>query len=217
MFRKDQATRPWIWIEVVEPAIDFCVWVLLADGLRVPPFNLHSGGSGGLRAVGLDESTWREWFERVVAAQRALSQQVQGAGDLSKLTEREASSLVSHLERAQPPSAWNGPEAVRESLARLWVDYEPEGEAWRQQASGSSRQAGLTPRDRHNIWQKLSRERERGEALTVFLVRYPQPVVDIAPPAALIVGLGRERGPGGYLRLLREGVTRLDRASPRTR
>jgi hypothetical protein len=214
MFLKRRETRPWVWAEAVEPAVDFCVWVLLSDGLQVPPFNLHAEGSGRLRAVGLDASNWRDWLESVVAAQLGLSQLVQGVANLTRLTERDASDLAGGLEKTRPPSSWGGDDAVRDLLTSLWSAYEPEGEAWRRHVAGSGGPAELTPSDRRRIWQEIGPRREPGEALTIYPVRYPVPVVDIVPPAALVLAVGRGRGPETYLRLLQEGLARLDEAGP---
>ena len=216
MFLRHGGARTWTWIEEVEPSIDFCMWALLVDGLQVPPFDRHSPGSGQLRAAGLAATAWRAWLERVVAAQRALSRQVRGAGDLSTLTERQAANLTSLLARAAPPTAWNGDERIRAVLRSLWADYQTEGETWRRHLGESTGPADLTPRERHGIWQRLRPQLEPGQVLTVYVVRYPAPVVDVVAPSALILALGQERGPDAYLRLLREGITRLDGAG-RTR
>src|SRR5438874_12844524 len=53
---------PWTFRTSTDPNIDFCVWVLLEDGLRVPPFDRHADGSGFLRAAGLDRDSWTGWF-----------------------------------------------------------------------------------------------------------------------------------------------------------
>jgi len=38
--------------------IDFAVWALRCDGLRVAGFDSHPGGGGALRAAGLTEANW---------------------------------------------------------------------------------------------------------------------------------------------------------------
>src|SRR5215212_11819058 len=53
--------------------LDFCVWVLERDGLRVPPFEHHPDGDGTLRAARLTAEAWRAWLDRVVAAVAAFS------------------------------------------------------------------------------------------------------------------------------------------------
>lgn len=48
----------------IGPAIDFCVWVLEQDGLRVPPFDQHPDGDGSLRSRGMTAEAWRAWIKR---------------------------------------------------------------------------------------------------------------------------------------------------------
>lgn len=62
-----------------DPDIDFCVWELLRDGLHVHPFDVHEDGDRGLRAVGLTEVNWRDWFESTVS--RATERQELVRGD----------------------------------------------------------------------------------------------------------------------------------------
>ncbi len=44
--------------------IDFCIWVLEQDGLRVPPFDQHPAGDGSLQANGLTPEEWRSWLTK---------------------------------------------------------------------------------------------------------------------------------------------------------
>src|SRR5690349_16451644 len=48
-----------------QPTVDFCLWILQVDGLRVPPFDQHPDGDGSLRAVGLTAEDWQSWLLRV--------------------------------------------------------------------------------------------------------------------------------------------------------
>jgi hypothetical protein len=198
------------WNQAAELEIDFCVWVLLADGLRVPPFDAHPGGSGHLQAAGLTTSGWRAWLERVLLAQAALSQQVRDIGDLTMMTAEDKSVLVRLFERSRPPNAWNGHDAVADRLRSLWVEYQPEGEAWRRQARDEGGIADLTSSDRGRLWRVVDLERTSGRTLTTYLVRYPAAVVDVLPPDSLVVALGPEPDVQGYLRLLRRGIARLE-------
>ncbi len=50
----------------------FVVWVLMDDGLRVPPFDVHPDGSGRLRSLGLDNRVWRRWLTEVCARRVAM-------------------------------------------------------------------------------------------------------------------------------------------------
>jgi hypothetical protein len=203
-------TRPTVWIEDAPSEIDFCVWALIADGLRVPPFDVHPPGSGELQAAGLTAPEWQGWFRRVVTAQWALSQEVRAAGDLSRLTPGDRAALAHHLDAARPAAAWAGAEAVRERLGPLWATYEPEGEAWRRQVSDSNGPFDLSPRERGRLWRAVDHDRHAGRTLVTYLVRYPAPVVDVHVPDMLVVALGHERTVDAYMRLLRAGIARLE-------
>lgn len=58
------------------PAIDFCVWALEKDGLRVAPFDQHPDGDGSLRSRGMTTEAWRAWSTRtaLLVDQRRLWQ-----------------------------------------------------------------------------------------------------------------------------------------------
>ena len=58
--------NPWFCSADTDRDVDFCIWVLEADGLHVPPFEYHSGGDGSLRAAGLDAESWRSWVEEMI-------------------------------------------------------------------------------------------------------------------------------------------------------
>ena len=46
--------------------VDFCVWVLQADGLQAGSFRHHADGSGALSARGVTASDWQQWVSRIV-------------------------------------------------------------------------------------------------------------------------------------------------------
>lgn len=50
-----------------DPDVNFCVWVLVSDGLHAHAFDVHDDGDRGLRAVDLTEASWRAWFESTVS------------------------------------------------------------------------------------------------------------------------------------------------------
>lgn len=66
--RNDSGTR--IGMELNDE-VDFCVWILVVDGLQVTPFDRHPHGDGSLRALGLTQQSWRAWGARVVKAAEA--------------------------------------------------------------------------------------------------------------------------------------------------
>ncbi len=46
--------------------IDFAFWVLLQDGLQVPPFDKHTGGNQILQSLGMTRESWYEWLRRIL-------------------------------------------------------------------------------------------------------------------------------------------------------
>lgn len=65
MFRLGEE-NPWFFHTETDRNVDFCIWVLEVDGLRVPPFEYHAEGNGSLRAAGLDEESWQEWVTELI-------------------------------------------------------------------------------------------------------------------------------------------------------
>lgn len=43
--------------------IDFALWVLLQDGLRVAPFDKHAGGNEVLQSLGMTAENWYSWLK----------------------------------------------------------------------------------------------------------------------------------------------------------
>ena len=68
----DGRRDPWFWRFDLHVGVNFCVWALLADGLRVSPFDRHAGGDGALRAAGLTPEGWWTWLHAVLARQEQL-------------------------------------------------------------------------------------------------------------------------------------------------
>jgi hypothetical protein len=206
-------TQPAAWYETAAPEIDFCVHVLVADGLRVPPFDAHPDGSGAVRAAGLTDSDWRGWFRRVVAAQRTMTEWVRSAGDLVALTPEAGAILAGLLDQADPVSAWAGSAAIGERLRQLWAAYVPDGEAWRRRAAAPGGPVDLEPWDVGRLWQVVERGRPPGSRLETYLVQYPAPVVDALRPDTLVIAPGPGATADGYLRLLQHGITQLAEAT----
>jgi hypothetical protein len=73
-----------------EPSLDFCLWILQVDGLRVPPFDQHPDGDRSLRTLGLTAEDWQSWFRRVIdpeQRERDIKQlQQQAHGEYLKLS-----------------------------------------------------------------------------------------------------------------------------------
>jgi hypothetical protein len=64
---------PWSWETTDGSPVEFLVWALVDDGLRVGQFDAHPEGNRRLRAAGMDEEGWRSWLGAVVAAHVAAS------------------------------------------------------------------------------------------------------------------------------------------------
>ena len=59
-------TTPWLFHDQFDMMIDFCFWILEADGLLVAPFDHHTGGDSTLQAPGLDAASWQVWMHEVI-------------------------------------------------------------------------------------------------------------------------------------------------------
>jgi hypothetical protein len=136
VFCKDQnAENAWKIVIGFHPSVDFCVWLLEADGLRVSPFDLHDEQDGPLQRVGLDAGTWTELFTNVLRAQRARdgssifhiippSQHVPAGDRLGKLLDdawhRHVETLMNYRKRDEQRLS---PPALK--MRNLWHDLAP--------------------------------------------------------------------------------------------
>jgi len=112
MFRAD-TSDPWFWSADLNAALNFCVWVLLVDGLHAPPFDRHTAHDGRLRAAGLDPTAWRAWLEAVLDAQ----------AQLATATPRPPAPTLVHR-ALDAPDLWTGAPAVTDALRALWTPYQ---------------------------------------------------------------------------------------------
>lgn len=85
--------------------LHFAVWVLLEDGLQVPPFTAHPDGNQTLRAAGLQEATWRAWVTTMVEKVEESHLQPNGRPHIA------------------PVDFWAGSMEVRHALASLWTHW----------------------------------------------------------------------------------------------
>lgn len=58
--------------------IDFCIWVLETDGLRVPPFDQHPEGNKALRTRGLEAEALAVVANKSYTMSRSLARLVLG-------------------------------------------------------------------------------------------------------------------------------------------
>jgi hypothetical protein len=179
--------------------LDFCVWVLERDGLRVPPFDRHPDGDGSLRAAGMTMAAWRAWFARVVAAVAAFS-----------------AALPRHDDDAWPPfpdpvALWEGAPAVAARLADLDAAYDAVSNA-RKDASAHFWWPGLRDIDEETdqLWEELVPYQRRLPPLRVVYVAYPGPARLVVPPATVVLAAaGWQPGPGGLTAAVLAGAAEL--------
>jgi hypothetical protein len=130
--------------------VEFPVWLLRRDGLKVPPFSHHETGDESLQQLGMDAASWERWFRRVVSAHNPclfwdisepneseiLTSLGESVGELvlergrnlslwqSAQLEKAMTQLGdSSLPRALPVSIWDGSQTIKDILAELWEQY----------------------------------------------------------------------------------------------
>jgi len=98
--RRDE-DKAWRWSATRDGAFGFAVWVLMDDGLRVPPFVAHSDGHGRLRAAGLSIDNWRGWVTEIAARHVLLETAVLAGSSLSSedLDARRSAAMESDPDR----------------------------------------------------------------------------------------------------------------------
>jgi hypothetical protein len=202
--------NPWSLHYGPDPTINFCFWVLLLDGLRVPPFDQHPNGDSSLRDLGLTEASWRTWFLRVLDPQqrrqdeRQLQQEslveylkISGEPDLEHLKRRYQTEhlKMSNAPPLPPPpeyhhyhASWKGSTAVRNRLIELQKPYK---QVYRQYdvlcddiiraVSKEEQRSGI------NLYHALQPYHTRIPALTVYFVEYEHPLDYLVLPATLIL------------------------------
>jgi len=114
--------------EVTSAKIDFCIAVLLKDGLKVSPFSVHPIGNGQLQEKGLTAETWCSWLARVVALQK---EQIFTTSAPLEILENQGLLdaffrdlyLRSQQREISPPEVWNGTQEFREKLFHWWEEY----------------------------------------------------------------------------------------------
>jgi hypothetical protein len=170
----------WTFSHGFSMPVDFCVWVLDRDGLRVPPFDCHPDGDGVLRAGSLNADGWRGWVEEVVHLQETVTN-----------TLRQVAGAPRVLPAAlHPPGAWNGAPGIRDVLDRLWHHYLPLSNARRAfEYAADPRQF----RDgMKNLWRDLAPYHHTLQPLRLHMVAYAPTVEYLVPPAAAILGGGAD-------------------------
>ncbi len=146
-------TIPWFFHDCFDMMVDFCFWVLEADGLHVAPFEHHTGGDGTLQAAGLDAASWQVWMHKVIgvhsqrkctwhysSAQKAKDAWTSLQGETTLREESTSGAfrqaLLKSLQQISvdllpafaaqpflPPDFWNGNPKVSKRLGELWEEY----------------------------------------------------------------------------------------------
>jgi hypothetical protein len=112
------AADHWHFSEDFNLAVDFCVRVLILDGLHVAPFDAHPVRSQALACPDLRETAWRQWLVDVVTGQgriRDLTIKLDGEGGAPSTADRKEV-----LRLADPAGLWPGNKATARRLAHEW-------------------------------------------------------------------------------------------------
>jgi hypothetical protein len=170
-------TSQWSFSEDVNIGINFCVWILQLDGLRVSPFDAHPAGDGSLQGVGLHPQMWRSWFIETVIGQRSP---------------------------ANPSLAMIGTPAFRQRLQTSWSQYLPAVNAWRK--SWISKHlipgaiSGRSLEESRQLWDDLVPFHSKLASFRIYYVDYPQVVSEVIPPASLVLGSGHDAQSASHYR-----------------
>jgi hypothetical protein len=185
MFLAGSSDR-WTWSMDVERSVDFCIYALRRDGLRVAPFDPHPEGDGALRAAGFDAGSWQTWLTSVLDAHGRLKA-LSSADDLSQVDRQQIIAAFDTF--SAPAGLCPGSSELRARLEALWVEYEPAGQRWEQAFTVG--ESGLLGRQMADggarIWKGLLPYHERLATLQVYLVDYPAPAVLTVPPLTCVI------------------------------
>jgi hypothetical protein len=182
MFR-DPADH-WHYSEDRSLAVDFCVRVLILDGLHVPPFDAHPGRSHGLDCSDLTPTVWLKWLFEVVAGQgriRELTVKLAGKSSAPSTADR-----TQVLRLASPAKLWPGSEATARRLADEWERHLLGDES--RGLGEIESQRGRRAAEHRLLWEAMGRFRDHLPPLSFFWVDYPAPAVCIVPPNSAVIG-----------------------------
>lgn len=182
---------PWQFQCGFNKMVDFCVWTLQIDGLRVPPFDAHKDSSRMLRASGVTAASWCAWASRVAALQPGGSASPRSVWHVPPILD--------------PSAAWLGASAAGVWLHDLWSAYA--AVVHQRQACARSL---LLSEPYHGLESVLRPYQGSLPALHVHLVAYLSLTVHAIPPCALVVGLPAEGiSRADFRTALVRGATRL--------
>jgi hypothetical protein len=222
-----------------DPDVNFCVWVLLRDGLRAQPFDVHDDGDGGLRAVGLTEADWREWFESTIRRATRRQESVRADPSAMRSEDDERIDFSELMYGDEPPTLeqisgarqallaqtaagrWPRQDQIRAELLRRWPSYMRDSrlKAERDFARSTERHRLMQSLTSEQMDELVKRERRLWDAIQLFrplpplhfyTVDYPNPVVETVPPASVVLGgVDEEEDSEDRNRLVLEAAKRL--------
>jgi hypothetical protein len=100
------------WIIGIESGghLNFCVWILMQDGLKISPFDCHPEGSRELRNLGLNSQNWWLWFNRImISSDQRLNWHIENIPNYVENTQSrfdEAKMLTPNLVPKNIPNNW---------------------------------------------------------------------------------------------------------------
>jgi hypothetical protein len=177
--------------------VQFAVWVLMKDGLSVPPFNAHGPGDLSFSAAGLTGADWLMWLRTMVEAHSSPWPAPNQSG-------RHVSARIGN-----PMDFWPGPTHTRTRLALAWQEYNDAKKlAMRNLLQERRRMIQRAMVDPSSLQRDLPAPREATELL--YSVAYPKIIYHpVAPWAVIMSDLGHNLDDGSYLIMLREAVRSL--------
>ena len=193
-----------------EPSLDFCLWVLQVDGLRVPPFDQHPDGDSSLRAIGMTAPDWQSWFLRVIDPEQRkrdiqqLQQQslleylkISGEPDLEHLRQRyqaEQLKISKDPPLPSPPefhfnhASWRGNNTVRNRLIELHKQYKHVSDHHEQLCADVSRARDKEERrSGTHLYDELKPYSTRITSFSVYFIVYEYPLDYLVFPATLLM------------------------------
>jgi hypothetical protein len=209
----------WGWSLTGSRSVEFCVWVLLHDGLRVRPFDIHTNGDERLRQLGMDAASWVRWFETVVNRDVEDQERLRAGGDFEPMLvyESDPPTIAEQLQMKEalrahtPPALWTESAQVGDLLDGLWDDYSSRPVLRRNRHARWDRE-GEEPGTAQQHMELYSSLHELGSdlpSLHCYPVPYPALVVREVAPMALVLTSLRQWTWERYRDALLTGVASL--------
>jgi hypothetical protein len=210
-------------------AVDFPVWLLCKDGLKVSPFLHHEAGDQSLQLLGMDATLWERWFQRVVRAQnlclfwefKPSKVSTSVPEEMEKITERNRDFYLwelaqrekattqlgdSSLAGALPVAIWDGNQAIKDKFAELWEQYTSSPNI-------GSTELYIDPEMITTALEKLIQEFSL-DVIHLFPVLYPEPVHVPVGSSILVIGVNSSTTTEQFIFHMREGAKQLSVVEP---